>query len=67
MSVPTRRNRRRFKKQASGRSTVVPFTPDNDAALCYVRQSHFSDESTSSEVQTRETHRWANAYDVSDR
>ena len=64
MSAPTRRNRRRFKKQASERPSVVPFTPDNDAALCYVRQSHFSDESTSGEVQTRETHRWANAYGV---
>jgi site-specific DNA recombinase len=64
MSAPTRRNRRRYKKQASDRSPVVPFTPDNDAALCYVRQSHFSDESTSSETQTRETHRWSNAYGV---
>jgi hypothetical protein len=64
MSAPTRRSRRRFKKQASDRRPVVPFTPDNDAALCCIRQSHFSDESTSSDVQTRETHRWANAYDV---
>src|SRR5207248_948197 len=43
--------KRRLKKQASDRLPVVPFTPDNDAALCYIRQSHFSDESTSSAVQ----------------
>ncbi|MFD0202311.1 MULTISPECIES: recombinase family protein [Saccharothrix] len=65
MSAPTpARKRRRLKKQASTRPPVVPFTPDNDAALCYLRQSHFSDESTSTEVQTRDTHRWTNAYDV---
>ncbi|WP_184915753.1 recombinase family protein [Saccharothrix ecbatanensis] len=65
MSAPTPRKRRpRFKRQTSDRSPVVPFTPDDDAALCYVRQSHFTDESTSSEVQTRDTHRWANAYGV---
>ncbi|WP_143229677.1 hypothetical protein [Actinophytocola xanthii] len=64
MSAPTRRNRRRFKKQTPERQAVVPFTSDDDAALCCIRQSHFSDESTSGEVQKRETHRWANAYGV---
>ncbi len=64
MSAPTRRNRPRFKKQASERPPVVPFTPDNDAALCYSRQSHFSDESTSNAVQIQVTHRWTNAYGV---
>ncbi|WP_158881167.1 recombinase family protein [Amycolatopsis anabasis] len=64
MSASAPRKRRRLKKQASDRQPVVPFTPDDDAALCYIRQSHFSDESTSSEVQTRETHRWTNAYGV---
>lgn len=66
MSAPTPRTRKRrqLKKQDSERLPVVPFTPDDDAVLCYVRQSHFSDESTSSAVQTRETHRWANAYGV---
>lgn len=65
MSAPTPpRKRRQFKKQASARPEVVPFTPDNDAVLCYVRQSHFSEESTSSEVQTRDTHRWANVYEI---
>lgn len=64
MSAPTRRNRRRFKKQASERPPVVPFTPDNDAAVCYSRQSHFSDESTSNAIQVQVTHRWTNAYDV---
>lgn len=64
MSAPAPRKRRRLKKQASERPPVVPFTPDGDAALCYVRQSHFSDESTSNEVQTRDTHRWSNAYGI---
>jgi len=61
---PARKARRKFRKQLSDKPPVVPFTPDNDGAVCYVRQSHFSDESMSSEVQTRDTHRWANAYDV---
>jgi site-specific DNA recombinase len=64
MSAPTPRKKRQFRKQASERPPIVPFIPDGDAALCYVRQSHFSDESTSSEVQTRDTHRWSNAYDI---
>jgi DNA invertase Pin-like site-specific DNA recombinase len=64
MSAPTPRKRRRFKKQASDRPPAVPFTPDDDAALCYTRQSHFSDESMSNETQKRDTHRWANAYGV---
>lgn len=65
MSAPNRRNRRsRFKKQASERPPVVPFTPDDDAAVCYARQSHFSDESTSSVVQIQDTHRWTSAYGV---
>ncbi|MFD9888253.1 recombinase family protein, partial [Amycolatopsis sp. NPDC059027] len=64
MSASAPRKRQRLKKQTSTRLPVVPFTPDNDAALCYVRQSHFSDESTSNEVQTRDTHRWSNAYGV---
>lgn len=64
MSAPTPRKRRRFTKQGSERTVVVPFIPDGDAALCYVRQSHFTDESTSSETQTQTTHRWANAYGV---
>ncbi|RSM64097.1 hypothetical protein DMH04_51900 [Kibdelosporangium aridum] len=59
-----RKRRRRFKKQASDRPVVVPFTPDNDAAVCYVRQSHFTDESMSSDVQAQDTHRWTNAYGV---
>ncbi|GAA2977428.1 recombinase family protein [Actinokineospora diospyrosa] len=64
MSAPTPRKRRRFKKQDSERPEVVPFIPDGDAALCYVRQSHFTDESTSGATQARDTHRWANAYGV---
>lgn len=66
MSAPTRRSRtkRRYKKQASERPQVVPFTPDNDGAVCYVRQSHFTDESMSSPVQIQITHRWTNAYEV---
>ncbi|WP_394613132.1 recombinase family protein [Lentzea sp. JNUCC 0626] len=64
MSAPTPRTRRRFKKQASTRPPVVPFTPDDDAALCYLRQSHYTDESLSSEVQNVETHRWSNAYGI---
>lgn len=66
MGAPTRRTSRsrRLKKQTSDRPPVVPFTPDNDGALCYVRQSHFTDESTSNETQTTITHRWANAYGV---
>ncbi|MFD8492379.1 recombinase family protein [Amycolatopsis sp. NPDC059657] len=64
MSGSAPRKRRRFKKQVSERPPVVPFTPDGDAALCYVRQSHFTDESTSKEVQTRDTHRWCNAYEL---
>jgi hypothetical protein len=53
--------KRRLRKQASERPAVVPFTPDDDAAVCYARQSHYTDESMSSEVQTRDTHRWTNA------
>ncbi|WP_336158580.1 recombinase family protein [Amycolatopsis sp. VC5-11] len=64
MSAPAPRKRRRFKKQLSERPPVVPFTPEDDAAVCYARQSHFSDESMSSEVQVRDTHRWTSAYDV---
>ncbi|MDX8033674.1 recombinase family protein [Lentzea sp. BCCO 10_0856] len=66
MSAPTPRKRRQYKKQASERDQhpIVAFTSDDDAALCYIRQSHFSDESTSDEVQTRDTRRWANAYDI---
>lgn len=66
MGAPTRRQSRsrKLKKQASDRPPVVPFTPDDDGALCYVRQSHFTDESTSSEVQTEITHRWANGFGV---
>ncbi|MEU4523116.1 recombinase family protein [Amycolatopsis sp. NPDC024027] len=64
MSAPAPRKKRRFKKQLSERPAVVPFDPEGDAALCYVRQSHFSDESTSNEVQTRDTQRWANAYGI---
>jgi DNA invertase Pin-like site-specific DNA recombinase len=64
MSAPTPRKKRRYKLQASERPQVVPFTPEGDSALCYVRQSFFSDESTSSEVQTDTTHRWTNAYGI---
>ncbi|UOX89693.1 recombinase family protein [Amycolatopsis sp. FBCC-B4732] len=64
MSAPAPRKRRRFKKQLSERPAVVPFDPQGDAALCYVRQSHFSDESTSSESQVGDTHRWTNAYGI---
>ncbi|MCK2239409.1 MULTISPECIES: recombinase family protein [unclassified Crossiella] len=64
MSAPTPRRRRRFKKQVSERLPAIPFTPEDDASVCYSRQSHFSDESTSSESQNRDTHRWSNAYDV---
>lgn len=64
MSAASPRKRRPFKRQASDRLPVVPFTPDNDAAVCYIRQSHFSDESMSSETQTRDTQRWTNAYGV---
>ncbi|WP_370942560.1 recombinase family protein [Amycolatopsis sp. cg5] len=56
--------KRRFKKQVSERPPVVPFTPEGDAALCYSRQSHFTDESTSNATQTRDTHRYCNAYDL---
>ncbi|MET8845806.1 recombinase family protein [Amycolatopsis sp. NPDC004625] len=64
MSAPAPRKKRRFKKQLSERPAVVPFDPEGDAALCYVRQSHFSDESTSSESQVGDTHRWTNAYGI---
>ncbi|GLZ39681.1 recombinase family protein [Actinokineospora sp. NBRC 105648] len=65
MSAPSPRKRRRFTKQASTRSLdVVPFTSVDDAAVCYVRQSHYSDESMSSAVQTADTHRWCNAYGI---
>lgn len=61
---PVRRARRKFKRQASDKAPAIPFTPDNDAALCYARQSHYSDESMSSETQIRDTHRWVTAYEV---
>ncbi|WP_103335216.1 recombinase family protein [Amycolatopsis sp. CA-126428] len=64
MSAPAPRKKRRYKLQASRRPEVVPFTPEGDAALCYVRQSFFTDESTSKEVQTDATHRWTNAYGI---
>ncbi|WP_410621456.1 recombinase family protein [Amycolatopsis sp. cmx-8-4] len=64
MSAPAPRKKRRYKLQASKRPEVVPFTPEGDAALCYVRQSFFTDESTSKEVQTDATHRWTNAYGI---
>ncbi|GAB3362636.1 recombinase family protein [Amycolatopsis echigonensis] len=64
MSASTPRKRRRLKKQLSERPQVIPFTPDGDAAVCYARQSHFTDESMSSEVQVRDTHRWTSAYDI---
>ncbi|XVV03231.1 recombinase family protein [Actinosynnema sp. CA-248983] len=59
------KTRRRLKKQLSDKQkVVVPFTPDGDAALCYLRQSHYTDESLSAETQTIDTHRWSNAYGV---
>ncbi|MFD0204881.1 MULTISPECIES: recombinase family protein [Saccharothrix] len=61
---PARRTRRKFRKQLSDKRAVIPFTPDGDGAVCYVRQSHYTDESTSSATQTTETHRWSNAYDI---
>lgn len=66
MGAPTSRKSRsrRLKKQTSDRPPVVPFTPDDDGALCYIRQSHFTDESTSSPVQTEITHRWSNGFGV---
>lgn len=64
MSEPAPRRRRKFKKQTSERLPLVPFTPEDDAAVCYARQSHYTDESTSSEVQNQTTHRWTNAYDI---
>ncbi|MEV8613124.1 recombinase family protein [Amycolatopsis sp. NPDC051373] len=64
MSAPTPQKKRRYKLQASERPPVVPFTPEDDAAVCYIRQSFFSDESMSSEVQTDTTHRWTNAYGI---
>ncbi|MGW5050176.1 recombinase family protein [Actinokineospora sp. NPDC004072] len=58
--------RRKFRKQLSDKATVVvPFTPDGDASLCYIRQSHYSDESMSSATQKTDTHRWSNAYGIS--
>jgi DNA invertase Pin-like site-specific DNA recombinase len=64
MSASAPRNRRRLKKQLSERPPVIPFTPDDDAAVCYARQSHYTDESMSSEIQIHDTHRWTNAYGV---
>lgn len=62
---PARRVRRRFKKQLSDKDRpIIPFTPAGDGAVCYTRQSHYTDESTSNETQTRDTHRWSTAYDV---
>ncbi|MGW5053226.1 recombinase family protein [Actinokineospora sp. NPDC004072] len=61
---PTRRARRKFQKQLSDKPAVVPFTPDGDGAVCYARQSHYTDESMSSATQTKETHRWSNAFGV---
>jgi site-specific DNA recombinase len=61
---PARRTRRRFKKLVSDKAPTVPFTPEGDGAICYVRQSHYTDESMSSETQTMVDHRWANAYGV---
>ncbi|WP_370943154.1 recombinase family protein [Amycolatopsis sp. cg5] len=64
MSATAPRKRRKFKKQVSERPEVVPFTPEDDAALCYTRQSHFTDESTSNATQTRDTNRWCNAWEL---
>ncbi|RSN63031.1 hypothetical protein DMH01_10475 [Amycolatopsis sp. WAC 04182] len=64
MSAPAPRKRRRFKKQTSERPPVVPFDPVDDAAVCYSRESHYTDESTSNVVQRDTTHRWTSAYDI---
>lgn len=61
---PARKARRTFRKQLSDRAEVIPFTPEGDGAVCYVRQSHYTDESMSSGTQTTDTHRWSNAYGV---
>lgn len=61
---PARKARRKFRKQLSDKTPVIPFTPEGDGAVCYVRQSHYSDESMSSETQTADTHRWVAAYGV---
>lgn len=61
---PARKARRKFRKQLSDKAEIIPFRPEGDAAVCYVRQSHYTDESLSSDMQTRDTHRWSNAYGV---
>ncbi|HEX6360690.1 recombinase family protein [Actinophytocola sp.] len=61
---PARKTRRKFRKQLSDKAPVIPFTPDNDGAVCYTRQSHYSDESLSNETQIGDTHRWVTAYGV---
>lgn len=63
-ATPARQARRKFRKQGTDKADAIPFTPDNDGAICYKRQSHYTDESMSSETQTRDTHQWVNAYGV---
>lgn len=64
MGAPAGRKRRRLKKQQSERLPAVPFTPDGDAAVLYARQSHFTDQSLSSETQIEDDRRWAKAYGI---
>lgn len=61
---PARKARRKFRKQLSDKAPVVPFTPEGDGAVCYARQSHYSDESMSSETQIGDSYRWVAAYGV---
>jgi len=65
-ATPARRARRKFRKQLSDKldSVVVPWTPEGDAALSYIRQSHYTDESMSAVTQVQDNTRWCNAYDV---
>lgn len=61
---PARKARRKFRKQLGDKPPVIPFTPEGDGAVCYARQSHYSDESMSSETQIGDSHRWVTAYGV---
>lgn len=61
---PARRERRKFRKQLSDKEAFVPFTPVDDGAVSYKRQSHYSDESLSAEVQDGHNSRWCMAYGV---
>ncbi|MCP3803891.1 recombinase family protein [Allokutzneria sp. A3M-2-11 16] len=62
--APKRSAKRALKRVRAEKRPEIPFTPDNDAALIYARESYTQDGSTAEEVQFEKGTRWANAFDI---